>query len=719
MAFLNETMSRNISISIPNPEELILPELKRLSPAEWTLLIRGEKNSQITVVLADILTNIFQKCVEQTINFLLPTIEEIMAAKTKPETTGKINVRLSSQISTEIANVLQASPDFSAEGEELNALMEEEVSDKVTFLVNEIIKTPEFSEEPAVYVSRCFMDLKKFRKLVLNAGECVRKNLCGVRFNYPERYWHSFTRKEVSNLASGQEGTTLLSSEERVMTPSLEESVTNGIADTIVNSTAILDEHEEPEQLVDQFQIEELTEEISRTIIKEISSGGKPQSPAGDPAFNIEKIVFNLKNIFRSRLRTGNSDAITKPEFSQFVKQQFKHMLASVRKALLTGDAKLVKLNCCEWSQIIFPGCTPDYSSSEEDIPNKMDYKDTKYIPKTDYQTIKSQIDVLCAEPLENPFLSDMIQDFAKELTDQLYSDIMREHCSKIPIPPKGKWLSDSVLSVKKTRGTSRQIQICPEVFYARTEDEVKLFLGKIFLWIKTEETEGISEGDKVCSLVSKIDDLVETLSCRTESPKANVFQELGPSTPQPQNEEENFLFQELGSICTLTDSNQCTPCTSEGDADRSASDTGDSLFAIDRKPFVLPKKTPERFDENKHLAFFVMNTIFNCSKKRGGPLTSLEIRHILSKLSGKKVKKLADLTKDEELVKKLVTDICKQLREEYGSDQELYSSMASDTVCPVQTVVLKYLRSHLPKPQPSTFHVGIRNFFKGLFRKK
>ncbi|MED6247126.1 hypothetical protein ATANTOWER_031093 [Ataeniobius toweri] len=82
---------RNISISIDNVEDIILPRLKTLSPAQWTLL------------------------------------------------------------SQEMANVLQVSPEMCHSGKELNSLMEEEVSQKVTSIANVIRRTPVYPVEPAVY----------------------------------------------------------------------------------------------------------------------------------------------------------------------------------------------------------------------------------------------------------------------------------------------------------------------------------------------------------------------------------------------------------------------------------------------------------------------------------------------------------------------------------------------------------------------------------------
>ncbi|MEQ2172899.1 hypothetical protein GOODEAATRI_026151, partial [Goodea atripinnis] len=109
----------------------------------------------------------------------------------------------------------------------------------------------------------------------------------------------------------------------------------------------------------------------------------------------------------------------------------------------------------------------------------------------------------------------------------------MRSHYYQIPVPPEGKCLSDSVLSSKKIRDVSGQIQVCPEVFYARAEDEVRTFLQRIFLWIKNEETYQISEEDKVSSVLSEIDDLVQQI-CVTSN------QIMSPEPCEPQNEKDS-----------------------------------------------------------------------------------------------------------------------------------------------------------------------------------
>ncbi|XP_047204608.1 uncharacterized protein LOC124857398 [Girardinichthys multiradiatus] len=774
MSRSNKQMKRNISISIDNVEDIILPRLNTLSPAQWTLLSQGLKDSHITGVLADILSEIFQQCVENSLKIVVPMIEENMEACAKTEIPDEnISVNLNSLITAEMATALQVSPEICHSGEELNSLMEEEVSQKVTSIANVIIRTPVYPVEPAVYVSARFSSLINLNRMVSNAVEFLRKHLNRARSSCADRYWSRFVKKRASSVPPPKPETAFelppKSVSSVVKHPSFLALVGEGITKIIEKHSHDSYDAKKADDVTEFCPAVQVAEAISQTIIEDLhfckSEGSvrqKYEKSSCAPHFNLKKIVGDIRSLFSSKLKpapAGRQQITSKPEFSSFVKQRFSSMVSSLKKSLDSSDTKVVKLKhdpgrSSRLVCLMCPGCVPEVSSDEES-PKHRDYTETDHIPKLDFQSIKPQIDSLCAESTENTFLNDKIKQFAKELTDTLYVNIMRSHYYQIPVPPEGKCLSDSVLSSKKIRDASGQIQVCPEVFYARAEDEVRTFLQRIFLWIKNEETYQISEEDKVSSVLSEINDLVKQI-CVTST------QIMSPEPCEPQNEKDSKpnISREFADKSKSDEADQ----SKYDEADKSKSDEADQVsltsdiesWIVTREKFLKKISTSDGFTASGNIyfscndeiqtnmsnqeaiesdvsentereegnTFLVMSAALNCSKKNGGPFTSKEMGMILCHLSG-----VDDVEKDftvniyNENTKQFVREITKDLKNEFGSTEAVLKAMMSEAGRPFKRAVLRFLKSYFnikpPKSAVQRFFSAITKLFRNLFRKQ
>ncbi|MEQ2207559.1 hypothetical protein XENOCAPTIV_014636 [Xenoophorus captivus] len=716
------------------------------------------KDSHITGVLADILSDIFQQCVENSLKIVVPMTEETMEACAKTEIPDEnISVNLNSLITAEMATALQVSPEICHSGEELNSLMEEEVSQKVTSIANVIIRTPVYPVEPAVYVSARFSSIRNLNKMVSNAGEFLRKHLNRARSSCADRYWSRFMKKRASSVPPPKPETAFelpqKSVSSVVKSPSFLALVGEGITEIIEKHSHDLYDTKKADDVTEFCPAVQVAEAISQTIIEDLhvckSEGSvrqKYEKSSCAPHFNLKKIVGDIRSLFSLKLKpapAGRQQITSKPEFSSFVKQRFSSMVSSLEKSLDSSDTKVVKLKHDPGRSnrrmcFMFPGCVPEVSSDEES-PKSLEYTETDHIPKLDFQSIKPQIDSLCAESTGNQFLNDKIKQFAKELTDTLYVNIMRSHYYQIPVPPEGKCLSDSVLSSKKIRDASGQIQVCPEVFYARAEDEVRTFLQRIFLWIKNEETYQISEQDKVSSVLSEIDDLVQQV-CVTSN------QIMSPEPCEPQNEKDS------------------KPNISSEFADQSKSDEADQVsltshtdsLIVTRERFLKKMSTSDGFTASGNIYFScndeiqtntsnqesiecdvsentereegmticVMSAVLNCSKKNGGPLTSKEMGKILCYLSGVDVVE-KDFTVNiyNENTKKFVRAITEDLKNEFGSTEAVLKAMMSEAGRPFKSAVLRFLKSYFnikpPKSAVQRFFSAITKPFRNLFRKQ
>lgn len=761
MAESNDQSKSDISVSIDNLEDIILPRLNTFSPAQWTLLLQGIRDSHITSIMADIVVNIYKQSVENSLKVLAPVFEQNMATTSyvKSEVPEKtVSVHLTSLISTEIATALQVLPEVCRSGVELNSLMEEEVSRKVTAFANAIQKAPDYPVEPAVYVSGCFSNLRNFSKMVSHTVECLRRDLNRARTKCVERYWTEFTRMWASGVPSPKPEVAQHDVSEKgvsqrikplISLPSVCENISeiiekythdSGNAKTSDNVADVLP--------IDPFKTDEVTEEICQTILEDLHYC-KSHDPAGQtertcpctPHFNLKKIAGYLKDFYSSNLKTdpvGKQEIISKPEYSRFVEKQFTDMVSSLEKLMDSSDTKVVKLKHKphRLKRVLFsllPGCIPEVSSDEES-PKPLYYTETDYFPKLDFQAVKPKIVSLCAECMENPDLQDRIKMFKRDLTDKLYVHIMKKHYHKIPVPPKGKCLSDCVFSSKKIRDISGEFEISPEIIYVRVEDSVGTFFQNIFLWIRHEETDHITHSDRVSNVLSEINDMVgqlcPSLNKRPLESEWDSVQVIGSAFTDhiDLNKEDQISFKShtdslvlvhRGSSTKRSSSHRFTPSgkitTHVDDKIQTNVKYPESIEAI--------KQTNKELEEA--MACFVMNAVLDCLKENGGPLEFKEMADILSSLSGEKVDRLPDFTVSihSEKIKHFVNEIYNHLKKQFGSAEAVWEAATSQAGRPFTSAVLRYLRSKNPNEPPKNpiyrFFLVITKPFTKLFLKQ
>uniref|UniRef100_A0A3P9NP03 Uncharacterized protein n=1 Tax=Poecilia reticulata TaxID=8081 RepID=A0A3P9NP03_POERE len=552
----SEPMNRSIHISIDNLEDIMLPRLNTLTPAQWTLLSQGLRDSHITGVMADILTNIFQRCVENSLTVLVPILEDCMAKCTKTTVPDEnVSVHLTTVISTEMAAVLEVPPPEEAceSSVELNSLMEQEVSEKVTSIANGIRKTSSFPSSPAVFASGCISNLRNFNSMVSSAVQCFRKHVNRPRSRCIERYWSAFTKKRTSGARpppAAAEAEAACDLTERSVSPVVKSlfsvaSVSESISEIIEKYSDDAKGAEDAGSGPDRVEVNEVADGISKTIIDDLHYckaegpvGQKDPSSSRAPHFNLKKILGDIRNLFRSKGKTAppaKEEIIKKPQFSRFAKDQFATMTSSLESSVRDSrDTNVVKLKrgrslSNRLARLVFPGWGPENSADQAWSKLQSQHR-TDQIPKLDFQSIKPQFDRLCAEFMENPQLNDRVKQFSKELTDKLYTDITSSHHYNLPVPPEN--LSESVLSSEKISDLSGQREICPEIFYARTEDEVRRFLQNIFLWIRDEQISRISESDRLSNVLSEISDLVGQ-TYETRVPRVSVSAAAAAAAPQ------------------------------------------------------------------------------------------------------------------------------------------------------------------------------------------
>ncbi|XP_027900483.1 uncharacterized protein LOC114161420 [Xiphophorus couchianus] len=752
MAESNKQEKRNIHISIDNLEDIILPRLNTLSPAQWTLLSQGLRDSHITGVMSDILNNIFQHCVENSLTLLVPVMEESIVPGMKSEIPDEdISVHLTNMISTEMATVLEVPPEVCDHGVELNSLMEQEVSEKVTSITNGIKETSSIPQSPAVFASGCISNLKNLNKMVSNTSQCLRDHINIVRSKCAERYWCAFTKKRISGGPATESEIAFDLSEKSV---SADVRSIFSVASVCESVTEILEKYSDESGAsngagddtgfslsTDSFEVNEVADGISKTIIDDLhyckAEGSAapvgPHCPCA-PHFNLKNIVGDIKNLFLSKGkadRAGKKEIVRKPEFSRFASDQFTRMVSSLETSVKdSSETNVVKLKRGAGSptKLMFFGAL-----SDEERVKLLDHAETDRIPKLDFQSIKPQIERLCAEFMENPQLKDKIKQFEIELSEKIYTDIMRSYYNTLPVPPKIP--SDSVLSDEKISDISGQTVICPEVFCARIEDEVRRFIQNIFLWIKNEETNRISETDRMSNAISEINDLVgQIYNTSNQLPRpmcpepceAEEERDFAAAVPSEVKEQPQSQLPLKTYADSLIQTEQSLTEASLSDLFASSDIRNMSIGEAIRKLQGQKTETPEQrmIELEEGMACFVMRTVLSCSEENGGPLKSTDMKKILYYLSGEEVEDIADfaISKDNENIKHFVQDLYSNLKSQFGSTEDVWRAATQHGGRPFKGAVISYLKSYVqstpPKGPVHKFFSAVTKPFKSFYGK-
>lgn len=737
----NQQKKRNISISINNLEEIIIPRLNTLSPAQWALLSHGIRDSHISKVLTDILSDIFQQCLERALMVLLQEMEERVEENAMTEMPSEaISVHLTNWISTEMAKALDVSTEICKSGMELNSLMEEELSQKMTSIVKSIRETPELPTEPVVFAGGLFSNLRNLNRMISNEVQCLRPNInkYGSRC---AKCWSIFTKKRISGLLSKPK-TDIKISEERI-SPSIQahydvESLSETITEVIEKySDDFKDANNDSQsfQGLDPFETVEVADQISQTIVKDLhhcKSDGSVEKKCQDcscaPHFNLTKIVNNVKNLFRSTGSFTKQEIFNKPEFSRFVEQQFTSMVRNLEKSIASNNSHVVKLKQDQgklktWPCVMLFGCVSD-NTPEENHLKILDFDKMDRISEQDLESIKHQINCLFAEDEENPHLNDMIKQFTKELTDKLYVNIMRSQYYTFPVPPKGKFLSDSVLSGMKIRDISGQEEICPEIFYARTEDEVGRFLQNIFVWVQNEKPAHLSDHDRVSGVLTEIDDLVEKIyETSSQSPQvlpSESKMETDNTTTVLNERFEQPFYKPLYRGTDEEDHISFIPHT-------------DSLV-VARRHFM--RKSPpidqliteiegQRHRDTEVMGCFVSRAVLDCWKENGGPLNSNQMKIVLYYMTGEKTDNIKDLdiSVDNVNFRQFVDKLYNDLKIHFGSAEEVWKAATSKSGHRFKSAILAHIKTYIPSPPKKCLFLRccsrIRKSLRNLFRKQ
>ncbi|KAL3976294.1 DIRAS family, GTP-binding Ras-like 1 [Sarotherodon galilaeus] len=747
---------------------------ERLSGVQWSMIERGAGDSGARALLADMICEIIQIASSRILKNALPVIQDRMT-KEEPLDAGKINSSLGDSISAAIASALNVPKQRHESADELTRMVEEEISEKVSSVVKLIRESPDLPQDPAVYVSGKFSNIKKLDSMVCLAASCLKRHVaCKLRCQCVS-----------SGSDFGTESTTLKMSVQSVITEisvilswrSSDGEMTDKDEDeeeTELPDESALTEKDKIKQTAESVSIRAPTpvKVIAADIVNEILGNMDLSSEElcercslSKPAFNAGLIINKLRDFFSRCLPSTSHSGLKarKHGFSIFAKKQFEKMKKELRKVIKANRIFFVCLkNTCKYPKSdTVPsdeGMVFSLSGSQSTEAHRAPSRNTllRYIRSSpvDFDAIRSDVNQLFEKltKTEELFINHKTQenfrnsgstrDFTLELTAKMFDLLMTDRLYQIPEPLMGRSLSDTVISQTPQPAHGSKRPFSAEVLYVLVEDTVEKFVQQLLLWVENEGQAQMIE-DKVSVAVEDIQNLIRRTRTPTKETSPDSDGSGRESVPLPVTAKSGSITPEKCSLARdqkpqTEKSWSITPERSSLAADQSINPERFSLAAdqTQKSGSINPEKCSASvsgvlkdssdMSEMKILtdpAFRLMMRLIKKSKPETQHFfswkssTTTEPKAVFNRLRGLMHPEISSTESATGLMndnKKFIKEIAKCLIKEFGSaDNVLKNAMANDA-CFDEALVkhLKICLSVIPSPPKKS---KISRFFSAL----
>ncbi|CAI5636802.1 unnamed protein product [Oreochromis niloticus] len=628
MAMLKE----NENSIVVTPDQILPPidkYFEKLSDFEWRFIQNGTCNTNIQGILADMISEIIQTASASILKIALPNIQDRIVKECPALLDeGKIRPSLGDSISAGFASALNVPKQRCKCAEKLTRMVEEEISEKISSIVALLAQCPDIPEDPTVYVSGTFSNIKKLHCMVRHAASCLKRLVGKLRFLCPtsgsdtssfdsdtdqmdanisvqtpiaeislnlSRSW-SFNEEMIEDENSDQEGEEIELPEGSGLTKEGE-----------INPTA------ETESIQARTPVEGAVADIVSEILGEMDSSSvepfekySSDKPASDSG------LFHLGDFFSRCMPSTSSTGLKarKHHFSMFAKRQFETMKKELKQTIKTNRKYFVCLNnLCKYPKyetvssdesivFILPGSVPETPRPQSANSDRAPSRNTVplcYLSSSsvDFDTIRSDVNQLYdtltkkeevpifEKTLENIKNSGEITTFSRELTAKMFDLVMMSRVHQIPVALSGRSLSDTVISRTPQTVDGSKRPFSPEVLYVLIEDAVEKFLLKLLLWMEKRENDRMIETERKRSLASVKPPIPKPKSVSPEKHSLASIDSPPTAKPKSVSPEKHFL----ASIYS--------PSTAKP---KSVSPEKHSLASSEKPPIAKPKSvSPEK----------------------------------------------------------------------------------------------------------------------------
>ncbi|CAI5665348.1 unnamed protein product [Oreochromis niloticus] len=529
------TRSENV-IGIVVIADQIIPPInrcfERLSEVQWSMIENGTCDSSVRAVLADMICELIQIASSRILKVALPIIEDCIAREgPEPLYAGKIVPSLGNSISAAIARALNVPKQRHESADELTRMVEEEISEKIRSTIDLITKSPDFPQDPAVYVSGKFSNIEKLNRMVCHAASCLKMYLaCKRRCRCASRGSDSGTERTDSKMPvqpAIAEISAILSSSssdgEMTEKDKDEDKEKHELPqESVLTEQDKIKPSAESQSIRPPTPVEVVAADIVNEILGNMDSSSEElceRCSLPKPAFNAGLIINKVRDFFSKCLPSTSHSKLKarKHRFSVFAKKQFEKMKKELRQVIKTNRKFVVCLqNICKFhkNETVSSDESPQ-STQAHRAPSRNTLRYMSSSP-VEFDTIRSDINrlfdkltkkeelLIVHKTLDNFRKSGGIRDFTVDLTGKVFDLLMTDRLYEIPEPLMGRSLSDTVISSTPQPAHGSKRPFSAEVLYVLVEDAVEKFLQKLLLWVENEDKNQMIE-DKVSVAVEDI----------------------------------------------------------------------------------------------------------------------------------------------------------------------------------------------------------------------
>ncbi|XP_071356653.1 uncharacterized protein [Trachinotus anak] len=620
--------------------EALLPVVnkyfERFSAVQWNMLAEGIPDSATTAMLADLCTEVVQTLCTIILRMIKPMIEESFHRRESQAdlTTSlqNLNTKVGDSLSGSFAVALHVPQEKCESAEQLTALVEREVTEKVNSIVSVAISSPVWPSQPAVFVSGSMSNITSLAQMVSHAAKCLTRYLKNLKFQCLGECWHpeiiesaphesSESTSEILEIEEPEKCETPLSIKSKISVPLATKAVTDIFMKWSSETPDVTEEDEDSSLSVmslDVLDVQEAASDIIKVILEDLHydnfeyvAGCSEKSSSPTPHFNMSLIFNKVREFFAAQARpsdrtTDANQKYRKHSFSRFAQEQFDKMMAELKSKLKTQDSEfLVSLKKSSVSpqprltedEYLLPGAVQESPVTTPEAPSPTSMMseiglETKK-STVSLETIKTDVDSLFDKLLqpedstghasktpENMEASDKIKKFSKELIDKVYGHLMAGQTYQVPTFSMDRLFSNSVISELKRKVGTIRLKFSPEVLYAMTEDAVAKFLQKLQLWLNKEPSETTSYSEEVSGALS---DIQEVISNMLSTPETNDT--IAPESPEVSDKQ-------------ATPYSGQTPPPCEAAASESFNDEGVNVRDLVDSRDLATRESPEKYSE-------------------------------------------------------------------------------------------------------------------------
>ena len=449
---------------------------QKFTAVQWCMLATEAHDSALLVTLSDMMRDIVQTLTTTALRTIKPVLEKVFNTASPvhlQKTLENINILQGESLLRIFADALAIPKHRCRHAEELTALVEREVSEKISSISSAILNCSVLPPEPAFYVDGFMSNTNSLQQIVCCAALCLkeltlRALCCGGKPSQRKRY-------KIS-----------------------EAGATEAVIKILLNCCKTL---ADPDPPTHNNTVE--AHNAAADIVSDISENLRCGKSTKEPNFDMRSIFKKIRAFIEGNITDVNK-GIQERRFSGVARKLFAKMLLNLRIAFKEkGSQFLVSLK----------------SNSQRNTVRHS----TRPTRRTRWPTVicvkakqsSEDLAVYAIQHLANIDSPDMKMEFSKELNYKVYHHLVNPTFTMFA---KNCRFSGTVITECLSKADFKQSGFPPKVLYVKTEDAVQRFVQQVLLCMKNNLFEKRNHNETLSGVMADIEVMITNMVNKEEN---------------------------------------------------------------------------------------------------------------------------------------------------------------------------------------------------------